>query len=346
MKNIKLLTLFIIIPLLYLYSCAGNVNIMTYGRSAISERIYNYWFTTYKAYFLSSIEETEDTEKFWTTKVNPGSDLTMDGYFKNIININVMKNLVCLKLFDDNNLKLPDDVYKKIGDDMNDIISSYGGRAEFNKYLSAYNINDRIYKEIMIIQEKINFLYQYLYGAGGIVKLTDDEIENYFINNYYRIKYISVNLFDIDENGRAADISNDERLKRIGYANNIYNEIINGADFNGFFLENPNELLTEYPNGLYFSNANKGSHIVFDTAAGMEINEVKLITDEYVVYIVIRLPLETKPYMNDDQQFYDLISLCSQELFQEKLYEYIDEVVINENIMKNYSLQTSQANYQ
>ena len=341
--KIKITALILLLTMIFAFSsCATNKVVMKYDEAELSERIYSYWLHQYKTYFLNSAGDMADTDEFWNRKVNEGSDMTMEQYFTDLADINIKKNLVSMKLFDEYKLTITDERYKQIDSEIQDAINSYGNINEFNKMLAEYGINDKIYREIYIIQEKIGILFEHMFGAESGRIVTDEEIDTYFINNYMRIKYITINLYDVNEDGSLKVLDEDEKNRRMTQAEYIYSDIVNnGADFNSLFTSYTYDPLAGYENGVYFSNKNKGSHPVITETLDIAVGDVVLVQDEYVAYIVKKLPLEDKPYMNeniDKVQFTDLYTACAEELFQNILFEYIDEIDIINNVKKNYSI--------
>ena len=340
-KFITVISLLFVLVFMFT-SCASNKAVMKYDSAELSERIYSYWLRQYKSYFLNSADDMTDNDEFWTKPLNDGSDMTMEQYFTDLADINIKKNIVCLKLFDEYGLTVPDETYTRIDSEIQDLIDSHGGKNEFNKMLSESGINDKMYREIYVIQEKISILFDHMFGAGSERVLTDEEIDTFFKKNYVRVKYITINLYDTAEDGSLKELSEGERDRRATQAEFIYKDIAeNAADFEQLFKMYTYDKLVGYETGIYFSAKNAGAHPVIDEALAMNTGDVVYVEDDYVAYIVMRLDLEDKPYLNDtiDQvQFTDLYTSCAEEIFQNILYDYIDEIEIIESVKKNYSI--------
>jgi PPIC-type PPIASE domain. len=323
-------------------SCASSKTVMQYENAELSEHIYAYWLKQYKTYFLSSASDMTDTDEFWNKKLNEDSDMTMEQYFTELADINIKKNLVCVKLFDEYGLTIPDETYDRIESEIQDMITEYGGLNALNKALGESGINDKMYREIYIIQEKIAILFNHLYGAESGKLLTDDEIDAYFTSSYVRAKYITINLYDTNESGGLVEVNAEEKERRAAQAEAIYKDIAeNDADFETLFKLYTYDRLEGYEHGIYFSNKKTGAHSVIDKAISLQVGDVAIVRDEYVAYVVKRLELEDKAYLNekiDQVQFTDLYTLCAEDLFQSMLYEDIDEIVITESVKKNHSI--------
>ncbi|MCL2518993.1 MAG: hypothetical protein FWF15_10565 [Oscillospiraceae bacterium] len=324
-RVIKLIVILILVT--SIVSCAQNSTIMKYGNTSLSERMYNYWFLQYKAYFFNSM--------------SADGIAAYEDYLMEIIDLSIKKNLICIDLFDANKLKIPKDVLDSIDEEINELIASYGSRSELNKYLGQYGINDKIYKESLIIQEKIAVLYQYLYGNGGMLQLTNDEIENYYKEHYTRVKYVLLVLFDVDEMGNQIEYDDEQISEVRKTADLIENELKNGADIDGLIAEYSYDDMNDYKNGVYISTNDFGKHTVINEALDMEIGEIKIIDlkDEYAIYIVKKLELETKPYLNDSSgQFDTLIDYCADDSFQTLLNQLADDVTVVDSIKDKYTL--------
>ena len=338
----KIIVILFILCSILLSSCAADKAVMKYDEAELSEHIYSYWLHQYKAYFLNSTGDITDTDEFWASKLNSESDMTMEQYFTDLADINIKKNLVAMKLFDEYGLKIPDETYDRIDSEIRDAIDSYNNINEFNKMLAEYGINDKIFRDIYIIQEKIAILFDHLFGAESGRIVSDEEIDAFFINNYMRIKYITINLYDEGENNTLVVLDEEEKNRRITQAEYIYSDLVdNNADFEKLFNSYTYDSLQGYETGVYFSKNNMGTHSVINETLNINVGEVVYVQDEYVAYIVKKLELEDKPYLNeqiDTLQFADLYSLCAEDLFQNILYDYIDDIDVIDSVKKHYSI--------
>jgi len=321
-------------------SCSSGDAAMTYGSSKITERMYRYWVTDFKAYVMQSFAGASDTAAFWQTEVSDG--MTMAEYTNSIVNANIKKNLVCMELFEEYGLKLSGDALAAVDADMTDLIESYGSESALNYDLANYGINADILREIYLIQEKISAVYSHM-ESTGIIAPSNEVLEQYYLDHYARIKYITIVMANVEqaENGKVAYSSLDEAqlAEKNALIDDITAKLNSGADFDEM-MEKYNEAdMTGYENGVYISTNNAGYEII-DEALAMDIGEIKRIDQDAATYIVQRLELEEKPYLNDKMgQFSDLGTYCADEVFQNMLTEKAADIVVNENVVSKYPIE-------
>ena len=326
--------------LLSLVSCgSGQGIVMQYGPAQITEPMYRYWKTTFKEYILSSFSGAEDTAAFWNSEAAGG--MNMQDYMEEIITGNIKKNLVCMKLFDDYKLKISAEDAAGIEADIADLIDSYGSKAALNASLADYGINADILRDIYTIQAEISAVSEYL-ESEGIVVPSDEQLEAYYLANYGRILYLTFRLYrvDTDENGKStyAALTEEERADKEALIRAAMAEIDAGADFSEVMTKYSEESLEGYENGVYISNANAGYEIIA-RALAMEVGEVERVDQTNVVYIVKRLELEHKPYLNDTMgQFTDLAANCMDEVLQNYLTGFFGGIRVNEALCAKYPL--------
>ena len=325
--------------ILNLAACGGPGVVMQFGSAKITEPMYQYWKTTFKEYILESFSDAEDTAAFWNREALEG--VTMQEYMEEIITANIQKNLVCMKLFDDYKLTIPKETSDGIEADIADLLDSYGSKAALNASLAAYGINADILKDIYTIEGKISAVSEYL-ESEGIVVPTDEQLEEYYLANYGRILYLTFHLYRVetDENGKSSyySLTDEERAEKEETIQAAMDEIEAGADFSEVMAKYSEESLEGYENGVYISNANAGYEIIA-RAMAMEVGEVKRVDQTNVVYIVKRLEPEKKPYLNDTMgQFADLAQNCMDEVLQNYLAGFFDQIRVNEDLCAKYPL--------
>nr|MBQ4317712.1 hypothetical protein [Clostridia bacterium] len=340
MKKLSCLLAVLIVIAAILASCSSSgETAMSYGNQTVTDRMYRYWATQFKEYVMSSFSDSEDTDSFWNAQLENG--MTMEEYADAIVLANVKKNLVCMKLFDEYSLKVSDEAYAAIDSDIADLVDSYGSKAALNADLANSGINVDILREIYVIQEKIAAVYSYM-TSSGLISPSDDELEKYYTDHYARIKYITIIMSNITEgeNGKVnySSLSEEERAVKEGKIAAVLDELEGGADFDKV-MDKYNEYdMTGYENGVYISTNNAG-YAIIDEALSMEIGEVRRIDQDSACYIVKRLELEKKPYLDDKMgQFSDLAAYCADEVFQNTLTEMASEITVNEDVIGRFEM--------
>jgi len=178
--------------LVAMLGCSSAPAALKYNNTVITTNMYQFYMSRYKAQILSTWNNGQDNAAFWETLDEESGDTVAD-LFEPFVAEGIKTKLLCVGLFEEYGLKLADDVYDSIDAEIDELIDSYGSRAEFNLAASAYGVNDKMLREIYIMDAKIKAVYSYLYGEGGIDAITDENRETYYRDNYVHIKTIFVN---------------------------------------------------------------------------------------------------------------------------------------------------------
>lgn len=352
--------LVIIMLTVTLISCsASSPVIMSYNNSKITANMYSYWLSTYKSDFLYYYNNSLNDDSFWNKEVSAG--VTTEQYAMNLINQNIKYILIGMQLFQDYGLKISSETSASINEDINEKIDFYGSRANLNTALSAFGINIDILKDIYIAEEKLYAVYDYLYGENGTEKVTDEMLDLYYKENYSRIKYIIIytkekNMYDenvdikYDSEGliMTEPLSEEELDAKKAKVEEAMICVNAGDEFESI-MESYNEAdMSEYENGFYIS-ANELSIYGFtmiNAVKNMKTGEVRQVEDDNATYIVKKYDLINRDDFleSDTQQLEKLETYCIQAKYESAFSQYASDIVIDENVMTNFSIRTAAPN--
>ncbi|MBQ7719827.1 MAG: peptidyl-prolyl cis-trans isomerase [Clostridia bacterium] len=301
-------------------SCGSSSAAVSCGGAEISAREYQYWLKTSAEYYLSSLSGASDTPEFWNGEVSEG--VSMRDYLLADVELSVKSIAAALAECERIGLKLTDDVYDAIDQDIEDMSESYGGDAELNRELSGYGINKSILRDIYEKQEKEAALYEYWYGDEGIYLPSDAELDAFYQENYIRIQYIALHY---PESG---DTAAEDQL-----AETLKVSLEAGADYSALSAEYNDDDLSTYPDGVYLSRSDLGFEIV-SKAFELGVGETGVIKQQSAVYVVKRLPLVDNAYMTDETgQLSDIVELCSERLYASRLEARYGDVKVNQDVI-------------
>lgn len=341
-------------------SCGNSSPVlMTYRDSKITSNMYSYWLSTYKSNFLNYYNDSMDEDSFWENEIKNG--LTTEQYATELINKNIKYILIGMQLFREYNLKISPDITAAINDDIKEKIEYYGSRSELNTALSAYGINTDILKDIYIAQEKLNAVYDYLYGENGIEKITEEMLDAYYAKNYSRIKYLIIYTKEkekVDEKGdvmydsegyiMTEPLSDEERREKENKISEAMICVNAGDNFESIMEDYNEEDMSQYPNGFYVSANELGIYgfKMIDAVQNMKIGEVLRVDDEYATYIIKKYePIDRDKLLEADlKQLENLEKYCIQEQYELKFSQYADDVVVNEEELSKFSVRTAEPN--
>ena len=355
------ITVILCMTILLLSSCSEkDPVVLEYDGVNITEKMYNYWFITLKKYYVDQYSDITDSQESWNTELGDTGQTYaqfVDAKIKDQICYYLAGNV----LFKEYGLKLEDSVKENIQLEIDDAINSFGSRSQYNSYLERnYGIDSNDMYSIKVFEQKFYRLYEYLYDEDtGTEMATDEEKDEYFLNNYARIKYLMVLKkydYKYDEDGdRVTDstgnyvlesISDEEAAARKDLATLYYNNIKDGSKTMDEYLEEKySDIAKTFPNGYYVVQNIYYSTLftttIITAAFDIEPGEVTMTENEDAYFIIERLELEEKAYEGADKsQFSNLSEYAVGEKFTAKFGEIIDAAYENENITGKYSVLT------
>ena len=341
-----------------LVSCSPE-SVMTYGSHSINENEFSYYLATYKGKYAQTYADFKNTPEYFSSVVTDDGQTVEDVLYSAVVH-NVEMTLVCEQMFDDYGLSLSRSVENTINSYIGDFVDEYadGSRNKFNAALGAYGVNINMLKKIYLRDEKVSALYDALYGTNGIIGITDEDRQNYLDENYVRVRHIYVNnkyMYATDEDGvqeytddglrKKRELTAEELAAKQALIDAIDESLAEGADFDEVY-----DAFSEdkyYKNGYYISENMDFISDVTDSAMSLEVGEYKKIETDYGTHYIMRLEMDEKPWENEDSSdFFDgYDTTVGQALFADMAEEKISEVVLNEEVLGEYTMADSAINY-
>lgn len=388
--RIAALILAAVMMMISFVSCSGlGTTVMELGGTEITANMIEFWLSRYKAQFVHYYGDAvcqsydlDNIEQFWPIVGDPETGETYDEIMSSFIYENAKTYLCALYLFDQFDLTLPEETVSEIDTYIDELCEKYasGSKSEFNSILEKYGINRKLLRELYLIDEKVDFLEEYLFGTGGTLGVTKIDKEEYYQKNYVCMRQICIFINEcpvLDEEGNPVlgsdgyteyrDMTSEETQEARVRAADALTKIKNGVSFqdvNKEYDENPTD--DKYVGGIYMS---KDSSLGTDSALekiytelqNMKVGEIKLIETENNLHIVEKLELAEGAY--DKSENADFFSFWDPEaaeymtfegylkepLFLEYIAESLEkfstDVKIDEELLKKYKLSSVEANY-
>ena len=341
-----------------LVSCSSE-SVMTYGSHSINENEFSYYLATYKGKYAQTYADFKNTPEYFSSVVTDDGQTVENVLYSAVVH-NVEMTLVCEQMFDDYGLSLSRSVEDTINSYIDDFVDEYadGSRNKFNAALGAYGVNINMLKKIYLRDEKVFALYDALYGTNGIIGITDEDRQNYLDENYVRVRHIYVNnkyMYATDEDGvqeytddglrKKRELTAEELAAKQALIDAIDESLAEGADFDEVY-----DAFSEdkyYKNGYYISENMDFIADVTDSAMSLEVGEYKKIETDYGTHYIMRIEMDEKPWENEDNSdFFDgYDTTVGQALFADMAEEKISEVVLNEDVLGEYTMADSAINY-
>ena len=209
---IKIISLFLVcVSILTCFASTGCAStgkpLMELDGTKISVNTFKFFLSRMKGNLSSSYyygSKALDAD-FWDTIMDE-SGKTYNEHYTDVVLESTKTYLAALHLFEEFDLELPKSRMDAIEEELDNIINVDGGgsKAALNSVLSKYGANFDVLREAYVIEEKISYLREYLFGTNGS-KISADYIEDYYENHFVRYKEIIFNTkkpaYEKDENG-------------------------------------------------------------------------------------------------------------------------------------------------
>lgn len=144
-----------------------------------------------KGTLAASLGNKVNTQSFWDVVRNAETGETNDDYYTGIVLDSAKTYIAALALFDELDLKLPDSYMDEIDAAMDELVAGpgEGSKTYLNTILADYGANYTVLRETYIMEAKIAYLSDHLFGADGSL-ISEENYESYYQDNYVRFKHI------------------------------------------------------------------------------------------------------------------------------------------------------------
>ena len=178
------------------------------GNSEISVNLFELYLSRMKGTLCSSdyFGASAKKDDFWDTIVDAYEKTTYNTVYTELVLDTAKSYLAALALFEERGLELPDAYIEDIDSELESLVESVAGgsKTTFNSILAEYGANYEVLREAYIIEAKIAYLREDLFGTNGS-KISATLIEEYYQQTYARFKqvffYTYEYLYETDEHG-------------------------------------------------------------------------------------------------------------------------------------------------
>jgi hypothetical protein len=370
-------------------SCGGMGNtVMELGGTVITENMIEFWLSRYKAQFvyyygdvICQQYDLDNIEQFWHIKDESGSGKTYDEIMSGFIYENAETYLCALYLFDQYGLSLPKETEDEIDAIIDDLCekNASGSKSEFNAMLESYGINRKQLRELYLIDEKVDYLQNYLFGPNGTLGVTKVDKEEYYQKNYVRMRQICFFINErpeLDSNGdpvldskgnvKYVDMTASETQDARARASEALKKLQMGTEFPSVHNEfDENKQDNQYSSIYIGRDSAMGSdpalEKIYTELQNMKVGEIRLIETESNLHIVEKLELVEGAYDDsanvDFFSFYDpesdglltfegyLVEPLFLEYIAESLEKFSADIKIDTDALNKKKLSNVKANY-
>ena len=213
MKSLKrIITLCIVCAMLAscFVGCAKKSGkpLLTLGKNEISVNLFELYLSRMKGTLCSAdnFGSSATRDDFWDTIVDPYEKTTYNTVYTDMVMDTAKSYIAALALFEEKGLELPDSYVEEIDSELEALIENVAGgsKTTLNSILSEYGANYDVLREAYIIEAKIAYLREYLFGVNGS-KVSAELVEKYYQETYACFKqvffYTYEYVYETDENG-------------------------------------------------------------------------------------------------------------------------------------------------
>ncbi len=217
-KKILVFTVALAILVTSLVGCGSTgKSAISLGKSEITLNLYMLLLSRMKGTVASINGTAALKDSFWDTIIDASEGKTQNDYYCEMVLDSAKTYVSALHLFDELGLKLPASYTESIDQEIADLMEydADGSKTVFNSILADYGANVKVLRESYVMEAKIAYLNDYLFGADGS-KISADIFEEYYKENYVRFRHIffftTRPVYDTDANGDTVYYTKDGKI--------------------------------------------------------------------------------------------------------------------------------------
>lgn len=193
-KKILILMLACIMLITSIAGCASSGKTMIeLEKSEISVNLFMLMLSRMKGSLASSYAFGAQALKdsFWDTVMDVSTGMTYNDYYTDMVLDNAKTYIAALSLFDELELELPDSYIDEIDSQLDELVQNdgKGSKSTLNAILAEYGANYKVLRDAYIMEAKIAYLNDHLFGADGS-KISSELKQEYYEENYVRFRQI------------------------------------------------------------------------------------------------------------------------------------------------------------
>lgn len=224
MKRLSVKIISLILAVIMLIGCFAGCSkkgepLLTIENTEISVNLYMLYLSRMKGLVCAgNSAATGDT--FWDTVMSADGATTYNKYYCDMVLENTKMYLAAAYEFDKRGYKLPKSTTDAINAEIKALMEAdaEGSKTQFNNILAQYGANYEVLKEAYIIDAKMDYLKNAIYGADGSL-IGENLYDAYYQNNYVRFKQIFYYTYDYvyETDGDGKEIYYYTESKKIAY---------------------------------------------------------------------------------------------------------------------------------
>lgn len=206
-------------------ACGGTGEpLLMLDNHSISVNLFELYLSRTKGILCSAewFGETAKSDDFWETWIDLYDKKTYNTHYTEEVLDDAKGYLAAIVVFEELGLELPQSYIDEIDTELNEMLinEANGSKAAFNAILANYGANYDILREAYIIEAKIAYLREEIFGKNGS-KVGAKLIDDYYQENYARFKQVFLYTYEFvyDEDANGDQIYYRNSTSRISYDN-------------------------------------------------------------------------------------------------------------------------------
>lgn len=322
-------------------------------RGELSEGLFSYLASSQKSYYLMSFIGREnysanasayDTPEFWN-QIDQDGEVTLGEHFFSEACIDEAKKLlVCEYIFDIvYGLQAPNEVDEKISSTVKTLEKSLGSASALENYLLGFGATIEDFKHREMLEYKRSMLKNFIFDKEkGLAPTSDEEIKEYFKENYAIVKHILINdAYITKDDGSVRGLTDEEKAQKASLVASINARMQAGESFE--------ELAEEYkdgdaygyvanPHGYFVTENNKYLPEFQKASLEMKVGEIRTVKTEYGTHIIKKYPMNEELFSAYDDVYSEIKASIETKLFDEFVKLYFKNITVNEEVTDSYSV--------
>ncbi len=333
----RIITLVLVLILAFsLCACDKNPEegvALSYGDTGISEKYFTSEATGYKNYMIYYVFGFDsDSETVWDMKPDQTSDVTFGDEVKRLALEECASVAWVVDWAKNNGITLTEEDLKAVDEDIAALEEAVGGHEEYLDYIGKLGFAEEDMRDVGEINVMFEKGMDALTAKGGKYEITEEEIDDYFRENYVAVKHIFVNTFaEMDETTGEYVAISAEKLESQNERVKMYEEgLTNGDSFDFLYALSDDAMQPAYPNGMTITWGNVPSSVYEKACFDLEVGEWKRVdVENQGVYFVMRVEIPEEGLSRKEE----VPSLIRGEIQTEIYNEYEKDFVVNEEFI-------------
>lgn len=252
-----------------------------------------------------------------------------------LIQENYLINEVALQM----GLTLSEDEMKDVRSSVASFKSQMGGKKAGDKILESFGVDDSVLENILstsVYAEKV-------FEEVTVEEPTEDELKQYFKDEYLRAKHVLVSTKDQTTN---EDLDEEKQAEAEQKANDILEKAKNGEDFDALITEfNEDPGMASNTDGYFFTDGEMVQEFE-DAVKSVQPGEITMCKSDFGYHIIKRLPLDEADE-NFAKFFEDKKTAVESGISKKKRLDALNkkaeelgiEVTVNQDVIDNIKIE-------